>query len=138
MRPSRDQINLRVAKVIAERSTCLRAQVGAVITVDNRIVSTGYNGATPGQDHCTDEDCNSESHCSNSVHAEANAIAYAAKKGVAIEGGILYCTHSPCIKCTELIIQAGIKKVVYNKPYRATDFGLFNNAGVEINGEDNL
>lgn len=130
-RPNRIQTNLRVAYILADRGTCLRAKVGAVATQDNRIVSTGYNGAAKGMDHCTSKTCTPDEPCPNSVHAEANLIAYAAKKGVALEGATLYITHSPCRKCTELIIQAGIKKVYYVKSYRATDWILLKKAGIE-------
>lgn len=129
-RPSRDLTNLRVARIIGERGTCLRAKVGAVATIDNRIVSTGYNGSAKGMPHCTADSCSSEEHCPNSVHAEANLIAYAAKKGVALEGATLYCTHSPCRKCSELIIQAGFSTIIYNKTYRDTDWALLERANI--------
>ena len=131
MRPSRIETNLKVAYTIADRGTCLRAKVGAVATQDNRIVCTGYNGAAKGMDHCTDASCNPDNPCPNSVHAEANLIAYAAKKGVALEGATLYITHSPCRKCSELIIQAGIERIFYEKMYRDTPWGLLTIAGVD-------
>ncbi len=129
-RLSRIETNLQVAEVVAKRGTCLRAQVGAVATQDNRIVATGYNGAAKGQPHCTSESCTPHDHCPNSVHAEANLIAYAAKKGVALEGATLYVTHSPCRKCSELIIQAGIAEVHYRQKYRDTDWELLDNAKI--------
>jgi len=129
-RISRHEVNLRVAQVVALRGTCLRAKVGAVATIDNRIVATGYNGSLAAQDHCTSETCSPFEHCPNSVHAEANLIAYAAKKGVALEGATIYVTHSPCQKCLELIIQSGIKEVVYLHPYRDTNWDLLNASGL--------
>jgi len=100
--------------------------------VDNRIASTGYNGASKGEDHCTDETCSSQQSCPNSIHAEANAIAYAAKKGVALEGGIAYITHSPCHTCARLLVQAGIKEIYYETEYRKTDFDLLTRAGLKV------
>jgi len=132
MRPTREDINMEMAWVVSKRSTCQRAQVGCVITVDNRIVTTGYNGAAKGEEHCTDESCSTKMHCPNSIHAEANAIAYAAKKGVGLEGGTAYITHSPCLTCSRLLIQAGIKDIYYSKQYSGTDFDLLIRAGIKI------
>jgi len=129
-RISRKHLNLELAAVVAKRGTCLRAKVGAVATQDNRVVATGYNGSVRGQPHCTSESCTPHDHCPNSVHAEANLIAYSAKKGVALEGATLYITHSPCKKCTELIIQAGIKEIYFTEAYRDTDWALLNLAGI--------
>jgi len=120
---TRDEVFMGVAWLFAKRSTCLRGQVGAVAILDNRIISTGYNGSPSGQEHCTVENgCSSEAtSCPNAIHAEANLIAFAAKSGVSLNGAILYCTHEPCIKCAQLIIQAGIKKVYYDKEYTNHD-----------------
>jgi dCMP deaminase len=116
-RIERHDLNMEIAHSIAKRSTCLRKQVGCVITVDNRIVVTGYNGAPAGVPHCTSETCTGPS-CSVAVHAEAAAISFAARKGIALENSILYVTYSPCKKCAELILNAGIKQVIYDEPYR--------------------
>lgn len=132
MRASREDINMEIAWVVSKRSTCQRAHVGCVITTDNRIVTTGYNGAAKGEEHCTDESCSTKVHCPNSVHAEANAIAYAAKKGVALEGGIAYITHSPCKNCGRLLIQSGIKEIYYSKEYDGTDFDALTRAGIKV------
>jgi len=131
-RLNRDEVNLNVALIVAQRGTCLRAKVGAVATLDNRIISTGYNGAPKGMPHCTSTSCTPDAPCLNSIHAEANLIYYAARKGVALEGAILYVTHSPCRKCSEAIIQSGIKEVVYLNKYRATDWNLLKVSGVKI------
>lgn len=119
MRPSKIATYLNVANVISERSTCQRAKVGAVITQNDRIVSTGHNGLAfmmkDAHDICTDCDINSPCHA---IHAEANAIYAAAKEGIKLEGAILYCTYSPCQKCAEAIFQAGISRVYYLIEYR--------------------
>lgn len=116
-RPSRDDIYLAVAEVISLRGTCRRGQVGCVITMDDRIIATGYNGPAL-KHHCIDLNCDLEQVCQVSIHAEANAIAFAAKHGVKLNGATMYCRTQPCIKCAELIIQSGIKRVVYTNLYR--------------------
>lgn len=132
---------LEMARVMAKRSTCARSQVGALFAIDGRILSSGYNGAPAGLPHC-DHSCSSEcggdvhspgSHddecpkvapCEVAVHAEANAVAFAAKNGVGLEGSTLFTTLSPCYKCTQLIINVGIVHVVIGKLYRERA-GLF-------------
>ena len=120
-----DETLLRVAEVIATRSTCSRLAVGAVLARDGRVLSTGYNGAPSGLSHCEHytglKRSTSElagGGCKTAVHAEANAIAFAAKHGVRVEGSVLYTTHSPCNTCAFLIINAGVVKVVYGLLYR--------------------
>lgn len=120
-RISRDLMALEIVQTVAKRSTCNRAKVGCVITQDGRIVSTGYAGAPSGMDHCSKETCNQEAACTRTVHAEAGAIAYAARAGVALEGSTLYCNYSPCLDCAKLIINSGIRRVVYEKAYRKTE-----------------
>lgn len=110
----------QLAKVTAKRSTCLRKQVGCVLVVDGRPIMMGYNGVLPNQ---TPETGLDEFGNSRTVHAEANAIAFCAKKGIATEGAIVYCTLQPCEKCAELLIQAGITEVHYWEEYR-DDSGL--------------
>lgn len=117
---------LAVAYIVADAGTCSRLKVGAVLIRDRRIISTGYNGAPADMSHCThpqdDEffhgDLDSRDGCIIAVHAEVNAIAFAAKHGVSTEGSILYTTDSPCMTCAQLIINAGIKEVKYGKEYR--------------------
>lgn len=141
MRPSRDEMLMAHAKVAAMRATCSRAQVGVVIAREGRILSTGYNGAPSKMPHCdhtcdckregytlpgeklphVDDDemqCNSLKPCLISVHAEANAIAYAARHGMALEGAHLFSTWAPCNSCSQLIINAGITRVVFENNYR--------------------
>lgn len=129
-RISQDTALMLMAMVTARRGTCSRAQVGVVIAVDGRAVSTGYNGAPAGMDHCVHE---ADEKCNLAVHAEANAIAYAARHGVAIDDADLFTTFSPCLPCSQLIINAGIVRVVYSNRYRLTDgLDLLEEAGVLI------
>lgn len=121
MRISRDELLMEMAWTASKRSTCNRAHVGAVIAHDGRVISMGYAGAPAGLPHCTHENCNESAPCTRTVHAEASAIAYAARSGVAVEGATLYCTHCPCLDCAKIIINAGIKRVVYETPYRKTE-----------------
>lgn len=133
-RPSRDTILMGTADLYAMRSTCSRASVGAVIAVEGRILSTGYNGPPSGFDHCQHEE-NEElpEGCIEAVHAEANAIAFAAKHGVKTDGAELFCTFMPCPTCAKLIINAGIKRVVYRIAYRKDDgVGMLQRADVDV------
>lgn len=130
MRPTVDEMLLRVAQVIATRATCSRLSVGAVLAIEGRILSTGYNGAPAGMNHCLHT--NDES-CKTAVHAEANAIAFAAKHGVSTRGSTLYTTHSPCLTCSHLIINAGVTRVVYELVYRDSGpLELLGSAGVLV------
>ena len=125
-RPSWDSYFMQMAQVVAGRSTCLRRQVGAVIVKDKQILSTGYNGSPSGLLHCDEVGClrqslsvpSGERHeICRAVHAEQNALVQAAKHGVAIAGADLYTTHQPCVLCTKLLINVGIRRVVYKYPY---------------------
>src|SRR4030043_2026891 len=114
-RPGWSTYFLNIAKEVASRSTCPRASVGAVIVKDNRILSTGYNGAAPGEEHCTEVGCLLENdHCQRAIHAETNAVCQAAKNGVAVDGATLYFWDSQdrqgefCIKCGRVMRAAGI------------------------------
>lgn len=116
-----------IAHVAAMRSTCLAFPVGAVIVRDRQILSTGYNGSPSGTSHCTEQgfcypglvSC-ADSHFmpSRAVHAEANAIAQAAKHGLSTDGATIYVTLEPCISCLKLIISSGIHQVFYCKPFK--------------------
>ena len=121
MRITRDEMLMEIARIVARRSTCNRTQVGAVVAQDGRIVSTGYAGAPSGLPHCSPETCNTSAPCTRTVHAEAGAISYAARSGIRLEGATLYCTHCPCIDCAKLIINTGIKRVIYDQAYRKTE-----------------
>jgi len=117
-RITRDNLNMTIAKLVALRGTCRRGQVGCIIvSADGRIISMGYNGTLKGAPHCRDLNCDLNAKCQHSVHAEANAIVWAAKSGIGLSGCIMYCTTAPCYNCAQLIIQAGIYHVVYDKQY---------------------
>lgn len=118
-RPSRDETLMEVAHAFSRRGTCNRARVGAAIARDGRVLATGYNGPPAGLEHCNPQ-CESRhsTGCSIAVHAEANAIAYAARYGIGTEGATLYCTHLPCLSCAQLIINSGIIRVIYHLNYR--------------------
>lgn len=118
-RASWDNYFMGIAVQVASRATCDRKHVGAVIVRDKTILSTGYNGAPRGLPHCDDKDAGHELHslggrvsCIRTVHAEANAVAQAARMGMAIEGADIYTTASPCYDCGKLIINAGVKKII--------------------------
>ena len=125
-RPDWDTYFIAIAMMAATRSTCLRRQVGAVITRDRQIVSTGYNGAPSNTAHCLETGCLRESlgvpsgerqeMCRGS-HAESNAIAQAARMGIATDGATIYCTHEPCSLCTKVILNSGIVRVIYMHEY---------------------
>lgn len=125
-RPSWDEYFLSIAKLVAERSTCLRRQVGAVIVKDKRILTTGYNGAPSGLDHCDKTGCmreklnipSGERHeLCRALHAEMNAMLQAAQYGISLRDSMIYCTNQPCIICAKMIINAGIKRVVVLSDY---------------------
>jgi len=126
-----DTLYLRMAKVWSENSHCKRNKVGCLIVKDRQIISDGYNGTPSGfSNEC--EDCNNNT-LPTVLHAEANAITKIAKSTNSAEGSTLYVTLSPCFDCAKLIIQSGIKRIVYSETYRNTDsFKLFEQAGIEI------
>mgnify|MGYP001946569404 FL=1 len=132
-RISQPLIHMFAAVLWATRSTCQRLQVGAVLAKGGRTISTGYNGAPSGLPHCNEDNCKIQPQCKRTVHAEMNAILFAARYGISTEGTELYTTHSPCIDCAKAIINAGIKKVYYLKEYRSRDgIELLELAGVEV------
>jgi dCMP deaminase len=127
-RPSWDQYFMLITRQVADRSTCNRAQVGAVIVRDKNILATGYNGSPAGLPHCMEVGCliyesrtpsgEIEENCFRTIHAEINAIAQAAKNGSSIRDADIYITHTPCIHCFKVLINTGIKRVLYEKPYK--------------------
>lgn len=122
MRPSRDAMLMEICDTVSRRSTCLRRQVGAVISRDGRVLSLGYAGAPSGLPHCSPElGCHPDQPCTRTIHAEQNAIAWAAREGIATRGGELHCTTEPCLDCAKLIINAGIVRVLYRDAYRTHD-----------------
>ncbi len=133
-RPTWNEYFMNIAHEVAKRSTCERAQVGAVIVRDKRILTTGYNGSPRGLPHCSEVGCLMDNgHCVRTLHAEQNAIIQAALHGVITEGAIIYVTHQPCFICAKTIINAGISEIVYDKEYRddrSIDF--LTQAGVKI------
>jgi dCMP deaminase len=117
-RPGWDQYFMEIARTVATRATCPRASVGAVMTRERRILTTGYNGAPRGVSHCSEAGCLVvDGHCLRATHAEANAIVQGALHGVSLQGATAYCTHQPCAGCSKLLISAGIVRIVYADAY---------------------
>jgi len=126
-RPSWDEYFLKLTEIVGSRGTCDRGRAGSVVVKDKRILSTGYVGAPVGLPSCDDvghemntvinEDGTKSQHCIRTAHAEQNAINNAARVGVAVEGGIIYCKMTPCYKCAQSIINSGIVRVVSMKDY---------------------
>ncbi len=142
-RPSWDEYFVSIARVVASRSNCVKRKVGAVIVLDRRIISTGYNGTPRGTLNCNEGGCPrcagaaesgtrlDECLCS---HAEENAITQAAYHGVSLRGGAIYTTFSPCLICTKMIINAGIREVIWDSPFPLgeTALRLLDEAGVKV------
>ncbi len=143
-RPSWDQYFIELVDKVAERATCDRGKSGCVITKEKRILCTGYVGSPPGFPHCDEvghllkkvvnEDGTVSQHCVRTIHAEQNAIAQAARYGIALENTTLYCTMEPCRVCAMLIISVGVKRVVAKRRYHAAQEtrDLFKDAGIEL------
>lgn len=125
-----DKRYLRMARIWAENSYCIRRQVGALVVKDKRIISDGYNGTPVGFENiCEDENNVTKPYV---LHAEANAITKLARSHNSSEGATIYITASPCIECSKLLIQAGIRRVVYGEKYRLEDgLNLLRKAGIE-------
>ncbi|MEJ5362391.1 MAG: cytidine/deoxycytidylate deaminase family protein [Spirochaetota bacterium] len=140
-RPTWDEYFMMIAHDVSTRATCIRRKVGAVIVKDKRILSTGYNGVPTGITHCTPETClrniynvpSGQRHeLCRGLHAEQNAIIQAAFHGVSIAGAIIYVTHQPCSICTKMLINAGIKKFIFEHPYNdELAQAMMDEAGVE-------
>ena len=126
-----DRSYLKMAAIWAQNSYCQRRQVGALIVKDRMVISDGYNGTPSGFENvCEDEEGNTKPYV---LHAEANAITKVAKSNNSSEGATLYITSSPCVECAKLIIQAGIKRVVFSNEYRLTDgVDLLRRADIEV------
>ena len=139
-RPGLDEYFMEIACVVAKRSTCLRNQVGALFVKNKRLLTTGYNGAPAGLQHCDEVGCAREGVASGTrhelcraVHAEQNAIIQAALHGVSIERATLYCTHQPCILCAKMLINTKISRVVYSRSYPDdTALRFLAQAGIEV------
>lgn len=123
-RPTEQAYMMQIARDVSTRSTCIRNHVGAVLVRKRRILTTGYNGAPSGTAHCIDigcprKDCPSGTmhEICRAVHAEQNAIIQAALHGISTEDASLFCTHQPCMLCAKMLINAGVKEVIYDIPY---------------------
>lgn len=148
---NKHRLFIKMAELVAEQSTCLRLQVGAVLVKDNRVISMGFNGTPTGQLHCEENfrhvyetryknvfptyekflasrefyDLHGQWSIENELHAEQNAILFAAKNGISTNGADVYVTWSPCVHCAKVIISAGIKKVFYKNTYDRSQEGIF-------------
>ena len=141
-RPGIDEYFLKIASVVAERSTCLRHHVGAVAVKDKHILSTGYNGAAAGVKDCLELGClrdelgiasGTRHEICRAIHAEQNVIVQAALHGVSIQGATIYCTHSPCILCAKMLVNARIARFVTYGTYAEETFrDLFAEAGIQF------
>jgi dCMP deaminase len=129
-----DEYFMKIAEVVASRSTCPRKFVGSVIVRDKTILSTGYNGSIRGMPHCSDVGHMMENdHCVATIHAESNAIIQAAKNGVNIDGGTIYVTASPCWSCFKMIANAGLRRICYREFYRDDRiFSVAERLGIEL------
>lgn len=151
-RPSRDELFIRTAQLFAERSTCKRGHVGCVLVKQKRIISTGYAGAPANLPDCYEVGCElspldqlaalgaavegktppDSLGCQRTIHAELNAVAYAARAGISTAGATAYCTHSPCKKCAHALSAAGVNTIVYDKEYRLTPWTLLDELDLKI------
>ena len=141
-RPSWDKYFIEITRLVATRSTCLRRGVGALLVKNRNILTTGYNGAPSGIKHCDKSGCirqqtntpSGERHeLCRGLHAEQNAIIQAAKHGVNIDGATLYCTTMPCVSCAKMLINSGVRRVVFDEGYSdELARAMFIESGVEI------
>lgn len=141
-RPSWDEYFLKLAMLVAERSTCLRHNIGAVVVRDKRVLTTGYNGAAKNIKDCIVRGClrdeqkipsGTRQEICRAIHAEQNAIIQAANQGININNSTMYCTHSPCIICAKMMVNAGIVRVVTYANYNDDAFiELFLEAGIKF------
>jgi dCMP deaminase len=141
-RISADEYFLKIASVVAERSTCLRHHIGAVAVKDKHILTTGYNGAPAGLKDCLELGClrnasnipsGQRTEICRAIHAEQNAIIQAALHGISLEGCTIYCTHTPCVLCAKMMINARVKRVVIFSKMADNAFKeLFREAGIQL------
>ena len=141
-RPSWETYFMNITNLVAERSTCLRRAVGAVLVKDKRILSTGYNGSPSGLKHCEEVGCLREQlriesgkmhELCRGIHAEQNAIIQAAYHGVSVKGASIFCTNQPCSICARMIINAGIERIFYQSGYAdPLAKELLDEAGIEL------
>ncbi len=125
-RPSWDEYFLKITREVAQRSTCLRRQVGATLVLEKRILATGYNGAPKGMIHCTEIGClrdklgipsGERQELCRGLHAEMNALLQASSQGTSVEGATLYSTNHPCVLCAKMLINCGVKRIVALSDY---------------------
>jgi len=141
-RLSIDEYFLKVASVVAERSTCLRHHIGAIAVRNKHILTTGYNGAAAGLKDCLELGClrdqqniasGTRHEICRAIHAEQNVIIQSSLHGISLEGATIYCTHTPCIICAKMLVNAKIKRYVTFSKYSDDDFlALFNEAGIKL------
>jgi dCMP deaminase len=141
-RPDVDEYFLKIASVVAERSTCRRHHIGAVAVRDKHILATGYNGAPSGFKDCLELGClrdelgipsGTRQEVCRGIHAEQNVIIQATLHGVSLEGSTIYCTHTPCVLCAKMLVNAKIKRYVSFGEYDDNSFKeLFREAGIEV------
>lgn len=141
-----DEYFLKIASVVAERSTCKRHNIGAIAVKDKKILTTGYNGAPAGLKDCLELGClrdelnissGTRHEICRAIHAEQNVIIQAALHGISLEGAVIYCTHTPCVLCTKMLVNAKIKKFVTYGDYADKEFlKLFRDAGIELEKKD--
>ena len=141
-RPSWDEYFMKITHDVAERSTCMRRHVGAIVVLERRLLTTGYNGVPMGLRHCSEAGClraernipsGERQEICRGLHAEQNAILQAALYGVGIRGAMIYSTTQPCITCAKMIINAGILKVIYEGDYPdELSLDMLREAGVEL------
>ena len=141
-RPDIDEYFLKIASVVAERSTCRRHHVGAVAAKDKHILATGYNGAPSGLKDCLELGClrdelgipsGTRQEICRGIHAEQNVIIQATLHGVSLEGSTIYCTHTPCVLCAKMLVNAKIKRYISFGQYNDKTFkDLFREAGIEL------
>ncbi len=141
-RPDIDEYFLKIVSVVGERATCRRHHMGAVAVKDKHILTTGYNGAPAGQKDCLELGCLRDElgipsgervEICRAIHAEQNVIIQAALHGVSLEGSTIYCTHTPCVLCAKMLVNARIKRFVSFRKYNDDEFiTLFREAGIEV------
>ena len=141
-RISADEYFLKIASVVAERSTCLRHHMGAVAVKDKHILTTGFNGAPAGVKDCLELGClrnaqnipsGTRTEICRAIHAEQNVIIQAALHGISLDGCTIYCTHTPCVLCAKMIVNARVKRVVIFTKYADDSFKeLFREAGIQV------
>ncbi|HIW89300.1 ComE operon protein 2 [Ligilactobacillus pabuli] len=120
-----DQYFMTQAVLLSTRSTCERLAVGAILVRDKRIIAGGYNGSVSGDTHCIDEGCYLvDNHCVRTIHAEMNAVLQCAKFGVASADAEIYVTDFPCLQCTKMLLQAGIRKIYYLRNYHNDPYAV--------------